>query len=233
MKQLLVLLFLLCSVGISAQDIIVMKDGSIIASKVIEVGQNEIKYKKYNNQDGPLYTISKTSVQSINYQNGAKDTFSAPVREENRYLPNNQNDGYRQVNDRALVNIDSQIQKPYKKAKTLRIIGIAGGIALEIAGVVLLSSCTYYDHINGNIRKQTDEPMKIGGIACIVGGVACTTTCLLIAHNISKKAKIQNVSLYQQKFEFNNGTSLIPSIDLLKDQALNIQTFGFGLRYNF
>jgi len=97
MKQLLVFLFLLCSMSVSAQDVIVKKDGSTILTKVLEVGQEEIKYKKFDNLDGPTYTIQKSELQAINYQNGAKDTFSASVREENRYLPNNQNDGEQNI----------------------------------------------------------------------------------------------------------------------------------------
>ena len=59
MKQLLILLFLLCSICVSAQDVIVKKDGTTILSKVLEVGQSEIRYKKHENPDGPTYTISK------------------------------------------------------------------------------------------------------------------------------------------------------------------------------
>lgn len=107
MKQILFLLFLLCSISVSAQDVIVKKDGTTILSKVLEVGQSEIRYKKHENLDGPTYTISKSELQAINYQNGAKDTFSEPVREDNRYLPNNQNDGTQQYNDNALLMIDA------------------------------------------------------------------------------------------------------------------------------
>ena len=56
-------LFVLLSMfmgNISAQDVIVKKDGSTILSKVMEVGSTEVKYKKYSNLDGPLYTISKS-----------------------------------------------------------------------------------------------------------------------------------------------------------------------------
>ena len=112
MKHLLVLLLLLCATTVSAQDVIVKKDGSTILSKVLEVGQAEIKYKRFDNIDGPTYTIKKSEIQAINYQNGAKDTFSTPVREENRYLPNNQNDGTQAMNDRALVELDNSIHKP-------------------------------------------------------------------------------------------------------------------------
>ena len=74
MKKLLFLLSIV-SLNVSAQDIIVKKDGSTIMSKVLEVNQNEIKYKKHSNQNGPIYTISKSDILSINYENGEKDVF--------------------------------------------------------------------------------------------------------------------------------------------------------------
>lgn len=81
MKQLFGMLLLLCSVGASAQDVIVKKDGSTILSKVLEVNTADIKYKKFSNQDGPIYTISKSEIMSINYENGEKDTFDTNVSE--------------------------------------------------------------------------------------------------------------------------------------------------------
>ena len=60
-----------------AQDIIVMRDGSIVQSKVTEITSSEVKYKKYSNLDGPLYTIDKSTILAINYENGEKETFSA------------------------------------------------------------------------------------------------------------------------------------------------------------
>ena len=58
-----------------AQDIIVMRDGSIVQSKVTEITSSEVKYKKYSNLDGPLYTIDKSTILAINYENGEKETF--------------------------------------------------------------------------------------------------------------------------------------------------------------
>ena len=75
MKKIFVLLSFV-SLNVSAQDVIVKKDGSTILSKVLEVNQNDIKYKKYSNQNGPTYTISKAELMSINYEGGDKDVFT-------------------------------------------------------------------------------------------------------------------------------------------------------------
>lgn len=55
---------------------IVLKNGDDIQAKVLEVGQDEIKYKKQSNPDGPTYTIDKDFVFFVKYANGDKDMFS-------------------------------------------------------------------------------------------------------------------------------------------------------------
>ena len=59
-----------------AQDVIVKKDGSTIQSKVMEINGTEIKYKKWSNQEGPMYSINKYEVNSINYENGEVELIS-------------------------------------------------------------------------------------------------------------------------------------------------------------
>ncbi len=66
-----------------AQDVIVLKDGSTILSKVTEVGKTELKYKKWSNIDGPNYVLSISDILSINYQNGEKEIFS-DIQKENK-----------------------------------------------------------------------------------------------------------------------------------------------------
>jgi len=59
-----------------AQDVIVKHDGSTILSKVIKIGTTEVEYKKFSNQNGPTYSILKSDIQAINYENGEKETFA-------------------------------------------------------------------------------------------------------------------------------------------------------------
>ena len=65
-----------------AQDVIVKKDGTTIQSRVIEINATEIKYKKWSNQEGPLYSINRSEIMSINYQNGEIEKF-AELNSEN------------------------------------------------------------------------------------------------------------------------------------------------------
>ena len=76
MKNQIVLTMLsLAALNVAAQDVVVKKDGSTILAKVLEVNQDNIKYKKFSNQNGPTYTINLSDVMSVNYENGEKDTF--------------------------------------------------------------------------------------------------------------------------------------------------------------
>ena len=78
MKKLLVVFFLLVG-GICfmhAQDVIVLLNGDEIEAKVLEISSSEIRYKNYNNQDGPTIVIAKSEVQAINYENGTSEIIS-------------------------------------------------------------------------------------------------------------------------------------------------------------
>ena len=77
MKRLLTLLFALTlfSSALSAQDIITLKNGNTIPAVVEEIGVSEIRYKPYDNPDGPVYAIPKANVLMIQYENGNTETF--------------------------------------------------------------------------------------------------------------------------------------------------------------
>ena len=85
LKRLFTTLFLLCIAGMAmAQDVIVMKDQSTIMSKVLEITSTEIKYKKWDNQDGPLYSVSRSEIMSINYENGEVEFFTETANSQQK-----------------------------------------------------------------------------------------------------------------------------------------------------
>ena len=57
-------------------DVITFKDGSEKEVKVIEVSTAEIKYKRCNDSNSPIYSVSKDKVFSLKYPNGEKDLFN-------------------------------------------------------------------------------------------------------------------------------------------------------------
>ncbi len=73
--KLFVCFLLLAFSSAHAQDYIRTKKDTIQA-KVVEIGLEEIKYRAYNNLDGPVIVIAKTDVIEITYQNGTKTLFA-------------------------------------------------------------------------------------------------------------------------------------------------------------
>jgi len=69
-------IFLLAS-SLKAQDLIVKTDGTIIKGKISEISDDAVKYKKADNPEGPMHSISKSSVSAINYENGTVEKFEA------------------------------------------------------------------------------------------------------------------------------------------------------------
>jgi len=59
----------------SAQDIITLKNGEDIQAIVQEIGEVDVKYKKFDNPNGPNYTMKKSEIFTIRYANGGKDFF--------------------------------------------------------------------------------------------------------------------------------------------------------------
>lgn len=62
---------------VSAQDLILKKNADEIQAKVLKVSDTQIEYKKWDNLDGPIYTIPSSEVFIIKYQNGTKDVVSS------------------------------------------------------------------------------------------------------------------------------------------------------------
>lgn len=87
MKKLLLsflVLFLFSNLSFS-QDKIYRQNGKIVLAKVIEIGSAEIKYKEYNNPDGPVYVLETDRIKKIVYENGKVETFSDNYKDPERY----------------------------------------------------------------------------------------------------------------------------------------------------
>ena len=65
----------LLTVDSTVCDTIIMRDGTEIKAKVVEVTLTEIKYKYCNNINGPTYVAYRYNVAYIKYPNGTMDSF--------------------------------------------------------------------------------------------------------------------------------------------------------------
>jgi hypothetical protein len=57
-------------------DNIILTNGDEIRGKILEIGIEEIKYKKCDNLNGPTIIIRKSDVYKIKYINGTEDEFT-------------------------------------------------------------------------------------------------------------------------------------------------------------
>lgn len=230
-KILLLMVFFASTFTASAQDVIVKKDGSTILSKVIEIGTTEVKYKKWNNQNGPNYTILKSDVQAINYENGVKDTFS-DIAKPQPQQEFNYNEYTKQMAESMSSSSRYQKEKLLSSAKAWRsasfwagFIPFAGGI---VAGLIL-------DDTMGDSDKGLFEHGTYW-ICCGVGlgvGIAGIAICNSVANNKEHLANTITAShIIQQDFNIGNG-SLSAGIDLLNDRNSREKAIGLGLCLNF
>ena len=129
-------LFLIIS-SLKAQDLIVKTDGTIIKGKISEISDEAIKYKKADNLDGPVYSVSKSSVSAINYENGTVEKFEAPAQAAKE---KNEDEEYAEKEEPTKKN---PILEDEQMKKTVE------AIAKDV-GEQLLSSCA-----NGKIDNST------------------------------------------------------------------------------
>jgi hypothetical protein len=78
------LLLLLTSVFMQAQDTLakpapqdtlVLRNSTRIASKILEINPETVRYKKAENPDGPDYTTNKSEIRYIIFKSGIKETM--------------------------------------------------------------------------------------------------------------------------------------------------------------
>lgn len=70
-----------------AQDTIILKSSQDIKAKVLEVTTTEIKYKKFENLNGPTYSILKSDISMVRYENGTEDIFNEGKNNNRNSLP--------------------------------------------------------------------------------------------------------------------------------------------------
>ncbi|MBX3165422.1 MAG: DUF4190 domain-containing protein [Bacteroidetes bacterium] len=77
-------------------DVVVMRSGSEIQAKVLEITQTEVKYKKCTMPDGPLFVVRKNDVFMMRYANGTKEVFPEPLTQNApQQIPQEQIEDYR------------------------------------------------------------------------------------------------------------------------------------------
>ena len=134
-----------------SQDLITKKNGEDIKSKVIEVALNEIKYKKMENLNGPLFTILKSDVLLIRYENGTKDIFSEVQSNSEK---NNSSDD-------LIINAKNDAINNYKGNNSGKAWAIVAPILVSpLLGVIPAAICSSSEPEEANLMIKNIDLMK-------------------------------------------------------------------------
>lgn len=103
MKKFILISVLLCAASYiaGADDIITKINGDQIRAKILEVGDNSVKFKRMDNPNGPVYNLTYAEIQSIQYENGVVEKYSEPapeVFEQPHYTADRYEVRYRDIN---------------------------------------------------------------------------------------------------------------------------------------
>lgn len=65
-----------------AQDLIITKDKEQIQAKILEVSEDEVRYKKILYQDGPIFKLDIDDILTIAYENGDVEVYDEELIQE-------------------------------------------------------------------------------------------------------------------------------------------------------
>ena len=187
-------LMLLCAKGF-AQDIIHTMDTNPIEAKVIEITDTDVRYKTFDNQDGPDYRISLRRVVRIVFENGTEKIFPAANIAE-VYDDTNGPSGELQYRGGIFYDLrgrlynkqvrtylsDTPFIDDYKKGRNQFLWG--SGLTVS-GGILLLSSVAggaFYAYFSNKLTQTTEQAettgSPIGRFAFFIGAGVAGAACL-------------------------------------------------------
>lgn len=163
------LLLMLFTSNLYAQDTIKYGTGDIILGKVIEITDNQIKYKKAVNPSGPIYSIEKREISVIKYANGETDRFldSRQLRSEYKFFKPSFYHGEVPISKEEFENIlksNSHVYKKYKSAYNLR---RASGLTIIPTTALFLYAAIDYPWFQ--IGEKSDATVLVASGFAVVG----------------------------------------------------------------
>ena len=227
-KIVLIVLFLMGWISSSAQDIIVTKDGQQVSARVIEIGEDKVKYNKWDNINGPIYYMSISKISIIKYQNGTQDSFidfEAPKVQIADSITKAGDDVSSSI-DRTGSKLTSQVGKVakqqdlYAKARQLKTCGITIG-SLCFVGCLVWGICS---------MAESDDfpwaPVIVAGI----GTPAIVASFVTPANKLEREADLLRCQVLGQ-YEFNEHFAM--NVQGFHYQPKATRCYGVGLEVRF
>lgn len=132
MKNLIASIAMIMFVAIAySQDKIVKKSGDEVLCKVSEIGSTEIKYHKWENLEGPSYSILKSEITKIIFANGTEEVFEA---NELSVIPTQRRNFKRAVTTHPMSILAGHLNFGYQQsvARSMSIVGELGIIGPKL-----------------------------------------------------------------------------------------------------
>jgi hypothetical protein len=142
---LVALLVTLFSMTANAQDKIVRTDGKEIQAKILGIDSKYIRYKRFNNPDGPDYFIFRSEVSKIAYENEGAGQKEEPLKL-----------GKEQKNTEPLADLqllERNALKYKRRSNTHLVLGTAAIVAGTATFIKLGRDYNFY---KSEIRKTND-----------------------------------------------------------------------------
>jgi hypothetical protein len=232
MKKILLLFLCVCFSNMFSQDTLFHRSGEIQAVKVSEINPQLIKYKKFENLNGPVYSISKSDVKRIKYSGGQIDSFDVsvapaivvvtpsvavevkPVKNTMICLSNKIFYNQNEIDNEELLSVinnfpDASAKKKMKISyKQMRAHGdiaatsLACGLVLGCA--VVVATAPFVTGLTDEFLLPTDEGMQVAVIGILCGGaMRITGFAVSQSQRNKKKAKMREiVAIYNGDYEF-------------------------------
>lgn len=206
-----------------AQDTIYKRNNETVIAKVLEINQTEVKYKKYNYPDGPLYIDNKSDIKMIRYAGGPTEEFKAEpppvvIRNYSTAPPDNLRietwgGSYRynglMISEREAQFIMEETGDPNiisytrqaRKEKLLQFVGF-GAIPLGIAAAVFYTKANVgtYNYQSGSYAKNPDKNTYLT-LAATFGILSIACPVEAVISKIKRNSyNVQAVRIYNQKF---------------------------------
>ena len=203
---LIVAVFCVSMASSFAQDTIMLKNGTDIQAMVQDIGIDVVRYKRFDNANGPTYSLEKSEIVMIQYANGSRDVFmdyivpqkmvikkEIPLKalsREGRRARQNLHDFESRLNNsgftRRIVSYDFLTRQQLNRQATetsilFNLVGIWINdqeqlIALRLDSKNWNEIVIPFDKVRGAEIFEIDKYTKSSGYVGILGGVNVTST---------------------------------------------------------
>lgn len=237
-----------------AQDIITLINGKTITAKVEEITDTSVKYRKFSNLMGPIYTLDQDKIGKITFENGEVEYFKeitenknpqtdgtlvekAQQQSDHNQLPtfsaDNPSNPQTELNEYELLRL-SEMERLVKKdkssldylktAKIYRKIAWIGGGALAVVGIGASVLIAS--------SQCEDAAYYWLGIPAVGGGAAWCLAWNIAATKQIKKARstdMYSMALVQTDEIKIGKSSIVGSLNIMGDRFTKSNALGLGI----